>query len=194
MDILAPLGEPFSEAIYTEISAVRAALEDHARTNGYAIGVKSSKAQRFLYRCSKGGKYDSRFKDPEVHESKRRRNTSTTKTGCKFMVEARKEAEGWKTKVLINEHNHGPVAALSALPQYRIAAMTPEERLHVKTMHTLGYSPGQILNTLRHGNPENVLIPKDIYNILATLRMEELGGQTPIQWLLKVCFCLCFCK
>jgi hypothetical protein len=106
------------------------------------------------------------------------------------MVEGRKEAGGWKTTVLNNNHNHGPVAALSALPQYRIAAITPDERLQVKTMHTLGYSPTQILNTLRHGNPENILIPKDIYNLLATLRTEELGGQTPIQWLLKVHICV----
>jgi hypothetical protein len=190
METYAPLGEPFPEAVYTNISAVKAALTAHARANRYAISTESTKAHRVLFRCAKGGKYDSRFKDPTVHQSKRRRNTSTIKSGCKFMVEARKEAGGWRSNVLVNEHNHGPVAALSALPQYRIAALTSEERSQVKSMHTLGYSPTQILNTLRYNNPESVLVPKDIYNLLAALRTDELNGKTPIQWLLMVCICI----
>lgn len=71
MDILAPLGEPFPEAIYTNPSAVKAALTDHARVNGYGIKVDSSTARRVIYQCAKGGKYDDKGKDLEVHESKR---------------------------------------------------------------------------------------------------------------------------
>ena len=102
----APLGKPFPEALYTNPSIVKAALTEHAHANCYAISTESTKAHRILYRCAKRGKYDSKGKDPDKHESKRR-NTGTTKTRCKFMVEARAEDGGWKTKVLVNEHNHG---------------------------------------------------------------------------------------
>ena len=44
MDIHVPLGEPFPEAVYTEICAIRSALEGHARANMYGINVESKKA------------------------------------------------------------------------------------------------------------------------------------------------------
>jgi len=55
--------------------------------------------------------------------------------------------------------------------------MTPEERAKIKEGHTLGYSPSQILRAIRTGNPNSALIPRDIYNLLASLRIEELNGQ-----------------
>jgi hypothetical protein len=111
------------------------------------------------------------------------------KTDCKYRVVARKEdnGNGWKMGVLENNHNHGPVACASALPQHRTAAITPEERAKIKQMNSENQSAGQILLTLRCANPDSMLIPRDIYNLLAGLRTEELGGKTPIEWLLNVC-------
>jgi hypothetical protein len=43
------------------------------------------------------------------------------------------DQSGWQVTVLENNHNYGPIAALSALPRHRVAAMTTEERLKVKT-------------------------------------------------------------
>jgi hypothetical protein len=134
--------------------------------------------------CSKGGSYDGKGKDPATHESKRRKNTSTMKTDCKHRYVARKADDRWKLEVLKNNHNHGPAAALSALPQHRIAAMTPEEHALLRDMSALGHSPTQILDTIRKSNPESNLIPRDIYNLLASMRIEELDGKTLIKWLL----------
>ena len=53
-------------------------------------------------------------------------------------------------------------------------------------MSALGHSPTQILDAIRQNNPESNLIPRDVYNLLASLRVEELNGQTPIEWLLQV--------
>ena len=39
---LAPLGTALPEASYTNLEAVKAALQAHARGNGYAITVKSA--------------------------------------------------------------------------------------------------------------------------------------------------------
>lgn len=53
--------------------------------------MDSSSKKRVFYRCAKGSKYDNRHKDPTVHESKQRRDTSTMKTDCKYQAVAQEE-------------------------------------------------------------------------------------------------------
>ena len=53
-------------------------------------------------------------------------------------------------------------------------------------MSALGHNPRQILDKLRQANQDSQLIPRDIYNLLAGLRVEELSGKTPVEWLLQV--------
>ena len=184
----APLGPPPEEAIYADAKAVQAALQSHARDNGYGISVTSSKKEKVYYGCAKGGKYRD-TKDSNTHESKCRKNTSTMKTDCCFSVVAKKcpnDEPGWKVEVQNNDHNHGLMAAASALPQHRIAVLKPEERTMVRDMSALGHSPTQILNAIQKDNPKSNLILRDIYNLLAGLRVEELAGKTPIEWLRQV--------
>jgi hypothetical protein len=98
----------------------------------------------------------------------------------------KEERFSWQVDFTENNHNHGPVLALSALPKHRTGAMTPEEHAKVKQMNLENLIPNEILTSLRCANPESNLIPRDIYNLLAKLRMEELAGKTPIEWLLEV--------
>jgi hypothetical protein len=52
-------------------------------------------------------------------------------------------------RVLENNYNYGPAAALSVLPQQRIAAMTPEERvLHSLNFYTCRYA--RLIRLLPH--------------------------------------------
>lgn len=57
-----------------------------------------------------------------------------------------------------NNHNYDAVAALSALPQYRIASMTVKEKAKVKQMHLENYSASSILILLKNTNPDSMLI------------------------------------
>jgi hypothetical protein len=88
LPLLAPLGLAPDEAIYADPDAVKAALQAHARENGYAVSVTSSRDQRIIYKCAKGGKYRDN-KDPTTHESRRRKNTSTMKCHCPFTISAK---------------------------------------------------------------------------------------------------------
>lgn len=180
---LAPLGNPFEEAILPDLPAVQAALQEHAKGNGFAILVNSSNAEQAFYICSKGRKYNPKCKVLTNHPLRQRRNTSTIKTRCLYRVVTQKEADrSFKTQVLDNNHNHSAVAALSAEPQHRIAALTLEGHVKVKNIMILGHSPGQILNSLLHNNNQQLhLIPQDIYNLLASLRVEELNSKTPVE-------------
>jgi hypothetical protein len=66
----APLGPPLEEAIYADTKAIQAALQSHARDNGYGISIASSKKDKIYFGCAKGGKYRDR-KDLNTHKSKR---------------------------------------------------------------------------------------------------------------------------
>jgi hypothetical protein len=112
------------------LAAAKAALQAHVGGNGYAISVESSTKRRAFYKCSKGGKYNAKCKDPSIHPLRQRPNTSTMKTDCLYQAVAWKadDGVGFMLKVLDNNHNHGLVEALSAFPQHRIAAMELEEQ------------------------------------------------------------------
>jgi hypothetical protein len=89
MDNLTALRPPLDEAIYKDPKTTKIALQDHAHRNGYSIAVASSKGPRVIYKYSKSGKYWDQ-KDSNMHETKRRKNTSTMKTDCPFRVDALK--------------------------------------------------------------------------------------------------------
>jgi hypothetical protein len=68
-------------------------------------------------------------KSHDVHPTKRRRNTHTTKTGCLFRVLATyRDIDTIWTSVIVNpDHNHDAVASISALSHHRLGAITDEE-------------------------------------------------------------------
>ena len=66
--------------------------------------------------------------------------------------------------------------------------MTLDELFKVSNMHSLSYSPREILNAFRVVNPNLHLVPQDVYNLLYKMQLEELARQTPIKRLLKVRF------
>ena len=184
---LGPLGPPPPTGQYDDLLQIKTFLQAHARENGYAITVQKTTPKDGAWICSKGGMYDDKGKSSTVHESKRRKNTATTKTECPFRVRAARDADSKFTTVVVDHnHNHDAVVALSALPHHRLGAITDDERQKVSNMSQLGHSPTAILTALRHENPNSCLVPRDIYNLLYNLRVEELAGSTPVEWLLTV--------
>jgi hypothetical protein len=187
-DSPAPLGPPLEEMYYESFEELRAVLDEHAKSYGFALSVSSSNQKRVFLNCSKYGKYNPKGKKPEVHESKRRKHTGTTKTDCKFQVVARKSdnKKGWNLAIICNDHNHEAATSLSALPQYRTKSLTSEERLKIMEMYKLRHPPAQVLSALRRANPKLELVPRDIYNLFADIRVAELNGLTPMEWLVEV--------
>jgi hypothetical protein len=173
----APLGDSIAEAIYSDTSAAKSACQEHAKANGFAVSVASSSSLRVFYACTKGGVYNPKSKDSTVHPSHQRRNTGTIKTDCPYKCVARcvdsggdgGGGGGWNLETVDNNHNHGPAASLAALPQHRIAAMSPEELSKVKQMRSQGINPKQILNALRQDNSNSHLVPRDIIDYVGNL-------------------------
>ena len=74
------------EAIYNTKDALFSAIQAHGRVNGYAIRTRSTKPNRILFDCDRGGSYDPKGKRHNTHSSRQRNNTSSKKCGCKMRV------------------------------------------------------------------------------------------------------------
>jgi hypothetical protein len=176
------------EAIYPDPATAFTAIQEHARAHGYAFYRRDKKPSRVLYTCDRARKYDPKGKDTATHQSKQRAGTGSKKCNCPMRVELRLDSisGNWILKVLEKGHNHTPSSALTAHPAHRIAAISSDTRASINNMSQSGLLPAQILSVLRNSDPELPLIPKDIASITQQSRLEELGGKTPIQWLLDV--------
>jgi hypothetical protein len=53
-------------------------------------------------------------------------------------------------------------------------------------MSSLGHSLTEILDAMRKSSPGSKLILQVIYNLLVSIRVEELDGQMPIEFTLQV--------
>jgi hypothetical protein len=75
---------PLAEGINPDLDTLFADSQGHARAHFYAIAVLySKKGIRIVYRYSKSDHYHD-HRAEFADESKRRRNTGTTKTNCPF--------------------------------------------------------------------------------------------------------------
>jgi hypothetical protein len=66
---------------YTTPADIKAALQAHARNNGYAVAADSGTPTIAYWIFSKGSKYNDKNKSHNTHLTKHCRNTGTTKTG-----------------------------------------------------------------------------------------------------------------
>ena len=179
---------PPSEAIYPDPATAFTAIQAHARQHGYAVFQRDKRSFKVVYTCDRAGQYDPKGKRSQVNPSKQRKNTGSKKCGClmKVVLHRDKVSGMWQLEVLHAVHNHSPSTAITAHPAHRLAALSEDTRALISNLSSSGLPPAQILTILRKGNPNITLIPKDIANLTYQVRLEELNGSTPIQWLLEV--------
>ncbi|KAM4061452.1 MULE transposase [Hirsutella rhossiliensis] len=177
-----------------------AACHAAARAEGFALAVRTKKPsaanpQWILLRCSKGRHWQDQG-DEGAHESKRRRKTSTQKTNCEFRVIVRK-ANGSASK---STHPGGWVVAPSSLGEAHNHEFTPaithsryraeviqRHHEHITHLYNCGLRPFLIASHLRglsHEDPDLAGITgQHVRNAIASYRLQELTGRTPIQFL-----------
>jgi hypothetical protein len=63
-----------------------------------------------------------------------------------------------------------------AFTVYQIAAITIQEKARIKEIYSLYFTLTQILYFLLKDNLNSVFILQDIYNLLASLQIEELDS------------------
>ena len=183
-----PCGPAPPAAVYCDIPTGFTALQAHAKANGYALRQRDVKPFRVLYICDRAGKYDSRGKHKDIDSSKKRPNTGSKKCGCQMRVTLIKDriSEQQEVKVLEGTHNHAASADSTAHPAHRIASASAEIRASIDTLAKAGLPNAQILSALREEDSSFTLVSKDISNLIQKERNKQLGGKTPIQWLIEV--------
>jgi hypothetical protein len=111
--------DPIAEAIYSDTNAAKAAFQEYAKANGFAVSVASLSLLRVFYACTKSAVYNPKGKDSTVHPLSHRQNTSTIKTDCPYKcVSQCVDSGGWKFETVDNNHSHSLVASLAALLQH----------------------------------------------------------------------------
>lgn len=139
MDLSNTCGPPPLAAVYTDLSTAVTAIQRHAKANGYALCKRDSRPKRIVYTCDRYGKAQSRPKNLELHESKRREARSK-KCDCRMKVALEKDelSNQWELVILEGSHNHEPSTAPAAHPAYRIAALDPQVYAQVERLALAG--------------------------------------------------------
>jgi hypothetical protein len=188
----APCGPPPSIATYVDVATAFAAIQEHAKANGYALFKRDIQppapkpTTRITYVCDRFGKPQA-SRNKEVDPSKKRKNTGSKKCDCKMKIALKRDdiSGYWELSVVEGSHNHSASLA-SAHPAHRLAALDPIVTAKIDALAVSGLTVSQILTLLRKDYSTLLLNAKDITNIVQKARLHQLGGNTPIQWLLKV--------
>ncbi|CZT53443.1 uncharacterized protein RSE6_15012 [Rhynchosporium secalis] len=82
-----------SPAIYSDITTGFATCQAHAKANRYAFKRQDRTQFRIVFTCDRAGKYNSRGKKPDIHQSKRRKNTGSKKCDYHMRVSLLKDRD-----------------------------------------------------------------------------------------------------
>ncbi|KAL8856029.1 MAG: hypothetical protein Q9178_007338 [Gyalolechia marmorata] len=138
---------PPTDEYYDTHDELFAAINQHARREGYAVFKKRTKSSnkrgifRVTFQCVKG--------KMRASESNGYRESSTAKCNCPFQAYSTVSPEGWRLQITNGEHNHsGSYGA--GLRMHRKNAMTEETQAKLKYDTVSGARTGQLFSALRN--------------------------------------------
>jgi len=117
-------------------------------------------------------KYRRYKKDLEVNES------GSRKCECHFRLQGKptKDGEGWMVDIIYGFHNHNLVKTLVGHP-YADKLTEDVKTTHIDMTKTSA-KPKNILLTLKEDNVKNMMMIKQIYNVMNTYRRSDRGHKT----------------
>ena len=166
--------------VYASLEEGKAAVKAAARESRFGVTVRSSTAKRAYLMCDRARKYVS-----EAQAGNRTARSRMLPDGCPFSVAIAQQGDDtWQTVVLCGRHSHGPSPAASAHPSHR--RLAPDLRAVVRQRANL---PGVSARAVRAElllQDANVLVTRrDIANILAVERTQQLDGRSSVQALME---------
>jgi len=174
--------------------AAIAAAHEGARNQGFALAISNSGAWGTRLICDRGRSRpqlqevparDEVPHDPAIDHRKRPRTTRSRMRDCRFAVEVRQidgedGAASWWARTLVGLHSHEPSSHASAHPRNR--RLTAEQLAEVRSMMQRATArPKDIYDSLCSTYPGILCSKKDIINVVAAIRREQLDGRTPAQ-------------
>ena len=142
---------PPTEKTFDSFETCLQHVQQHARTQGYAVTIKRSKyiyvnnqkqLQTAYLHCCKGGTYRNRGS-----ESKNKRKSTSRLVDCPFKASIRRRNTGtvYLLQVEVADHNHDPIPPI-ALSQHR--SLDDTSAALVSQMSRSGAMPRQITTAL----------------------------------------------
>ncbi|CAG8800462.1 5604_t:CDS:2, partial [Racocetra persica] len=156
-------------------------VQTYALRHGYAVSIKRSEREKFVYlQCDRGSYYINRLNlTDETHQ----RATSTRLIDCPFELYGKKMKDSqWHLTIKNKRHNHEASQDISG--HLSSCRLNEEDQQRVREMSTAGVRPREILSTLRQDDLGKLAILKTIYNARDKIHRDNLQGRTPIQALL----------
>ncbi|KAJ9543535.1 hypothetical protein OSB04_023242 [Centaurea solstitialis] len=149
-------------------------VRDFYYTKGYGVSIRDSRKDKYVtLQCDRGGSYRDRLGIGD----KRKRNTGSRLIECPFRILGKKENDGaWVLKAQNLTHNHEPSMDISGHSSFR--RLSSDDIQSVKNMTLSGIPPRQILSSLRQRNQDLPAISRNIYNLKAKIRKENLRNRS----------------
>jgi len=174
MDLSKACGPPPTAAIYTDLSTAVAAIQAHAKCNGYALFKRDSRPLRVVYACDRYSKPQARAKNPDIHESKQWKGSRSKKCNCQMKVALKRDeiSGSWELEVIQGLHNYEASADPTAHPAYRIAALDPRIYAQVENLALSGLNNAQILAVIYRESLSVLLLSRDVSNLVQITRLQ----------------------
>ncbi|KAK6207460.1 hypothetical protein QIS74_00794 [Colletotrichum tabaci] len=176
---------PSLEAAHEALTA--ASHRDGFNTRIYRRRPSAESPNIAIFECTHAARRDIKQMRmaEQTHDSKRRQG-STFATGCRWQIAAKLGPDGWSIRAVggkgRDSHNH-PFNHATAFPRYRHQVLQGKSEAIVNSWNS-GIRPYQILAALHaEGKEYDGITVRDILNLLAVHRRDQLGGKTPIEWL-----------
>ncbi|MGI4816711.1 MAG: hypothetical protein ACRYE7_01875 [Janthinobacterium lividum] len=191
--ILAPLSIKLGPSISTELEYdsyddCYQAFQAHCAPHGYSIRKRvmnqGKNGATVYYVCDREGLYRDR-KNPDLHPSKRRKNVGSRKCGCQFtIIAAELPSKQWKISYKNEEHNHEASDGRVNHPAHRTKTLSLNQSASEIVSGLISrMTKVSIIRATLKNDWGIELTKRDIYNMKGRMRIEQLGGLTPIQWL-----------
>lgn len=149
--------------------------KDWTASQGYAVVIARSRANRLWLKCDRGGSYENR-RNLTQDQRKRKRGESRL-LGCPFRMLATIKRDGiWRVETDNSEHNHGPSGDLSMHPTLR--RMNDEQLGKVHQMFDEGRSPAETVDELKATWPDIKVLTRDIYNARKKYKTQKEEAET----------------
>lgn len=184
------LAPPVPEESYLSLPDILKQLNEHAGPEGYAVVLLCTKTtpekipRKAWIICDRGRKL-------RVPKGRERRHAGSRQVEYPFSIIAislDKDAGGpWIIEIVNPEHNHIESAS-GAHPVLRRLAMTREITDEMTRQLTIQTAFSKVLTAMRVEDPMAVnamFTSRDVYNLQARIRRDELGPLTPIQALIR---------
>lgn len=183
------IGEPLPNATYASCDAALQAYQSHAYNKGYAVILddrrSNKEGSRVRFMCDLGRAPRDR-RNQDLHTSKKRPNAGSRKTNCPFRIVAQEQRDDglWRCYISEEYHNHEASDAVIAHPSHRSRRL--EENAEAIQLATSLLARATLVSTIRsqlRTNWQLEVTARDLYNLGQHIRIQQLGGKTPIHWL-----------